>query len=106
MAPLPSCSPGRVNPQDTGFSRPPSRPIPSQPTAPATRTTAAAIPTQRTSVPPGPSRPPEQDGITLVATLWLLNRLQVERAKHHYLDDAEAFARDADRAEEDLFEGP
>jgi hypothetical protein len=74
----------------------------SQPTAPATRTTAAAVPTQRSSGPPRPSRPPEQDWTTLVATVRLLNRLQVERAKHHLLDDAEAFARDADRAEEDL----
>jgi hypothetical protein len=78
-----------------------SRRTASQPTTPAPRT-AAAIPAQRSSVPPQPSGPPEQDWITLVATVRLLNRLQVERAQHHYLDDAEAFARDAERAEEDL----
>ncbi|WP_346622909.1 hypothetical protein [Blastococcus montanus] len=78
-----------------------SRPTAFQPTTPATRT-AAAIPTQRSCLPPRPSRPPEQDWITLVATVRLLNRLQVERARHHFLDDAEAFARDADCAEEDL----
>ena len=75
------------------------RPTASQPTTPTTRTTAAAIPTQRSSA---TRRPPDQDWITLVATVRLLNRLHVERAKHHFLDDAEAFAHDADRAEEDL----
>jgi hypothetical protein len=68
---------------------------------PTVRPTRAAIPTQRRAT-TSLSRLAERDWTTLVATWRLLSRLQVERAKHHRLDDAEAFARDADLAEEDL----
>jgi hypothetical protein len=70
-----------------------------QPTA---RSTRATIPTQRRSATSTARQRAEQDWTTLVATWRLLSRLQVERARHHFLDDAEAFARDADRAEDDL----
>jgi hypothetical protein len=70
-----------------------------QPTA---RPTRAAIPAQRCSTTSPARQLAEQDWTTLVATWRLLSRLQVERARHHLLDDAEAFARDADLAEEDL----
>jgi hypothetical protein len=73
-----------------------------QPTDRPVLTARAAIPAQRRSSSSLSRQLAEQDWITLVATVRLLQRLQVERAKHHLLDDAEAFAREADRAEEDL----
>ena len=83
------CPPRAVSPE-TALPQPTARP------------TRAAIPAQRRSTTSLAQQLAEQDWTTLVATWRLLSRLQVERARHHLLDDAEAFARDADRAEEDL----
>lgn len=64
---------------------------------------SAAVPRQR-----GRSRPPlvrqlrEQDWRTLVGTYRLLSRLVVERTKHHLIDDADSFTRDAALVEEEL----
>jgi hypothetical protein len=70
-----------------------------QPTA---RSTRATIPTQRRSATSPARQRAEQDWTTLVATWRLLSRLTVERTKHGYGDDADAFARDSAAAEEDL----
>src|SRR3954464_266544 len=73
---------------------------------PITRTAssaARAIPRQR-----GRSRPAllrqlrEQDWRTLVATYRLLSLLQVERCKHHLVDEADDYARQARAVEEEL----
>jgi hypothetical protein len=73
---------------------------------PITRTASSAtraIPRQR-----GRSRQPlvrqlrEQDWRTLVGTYRLLSRLVVERTKHHLIDDADSFARDAVLVENEL----
>ena len=64
---------------------------------------ARAVPRQR-----GRARPPlvrqlrEQDWRTLVGTYRLLSRLVVERTKHHLIDDADSFARDAVLVEKEL----
>jgi hypothetical protein len=64
---------------------------------------ARAVPRQR-----GRSRPPlvrqlrEQDWRTLVGTYRLLSRMVVERTKHHLIDDADSFTRDAALVEEEL----
>ncbi|SNR85865.1 hypothetical protein [Blastococcus mobilis] len=64
---------------------------------------ARAVPRQR-----GRPRPPlvrqlrEQDWRTLVGTYRLLSRLVVERTKHHLIDDADSFARDAVLVEKEL----
>ncbi len=70
-----------------------------QPTARPTRT---AIPTQRRSTTSLSRQLAEQDWTTLVATWRLLSRLVVERHRHGYGDDADAFARDSVLVEEDL----
>ena len=62
---------------------------------------ARAVPRQRRQSRPALVRQlREQDWRTLVGTYRLLSRLVVERTKHHLIDDADSFARDAVLVEE------
>lgn len=64
---------------------------------------ARSVPRQRNR-----PRPPllrhlrEQDWRTLVGTYRLLSRLVVERSKHHQVDEADDYARQAKAVEEEL----
>ncbi|WP_156118987.1 hypothetical protein [Modestobacter caceresii] len=73
---------------------------------PITRTASSAarpVPRQRNQ-----SRPPllrhlrEQEWRTMVGTYRLLSRLIVERSKHHLVDEADDYARQATAVEEEL----
>lgn len=64
---------------------------------------AVALPRQRSSrLLQSPRQSRERDWKTLVQTLRLLNRLVVERGKHHLLDEADTLARQAVHLEEQL----
>jgi hypothetical protein len=64
---------------------------------------ARAVPRQRRQSRPALVRQlREQDWRTLVGTYRLLSRLVVERTKHHLIDDANSFARDAVLVEKEL----
>jgi hypothetical protein len=73
-----------------------------QPTVRTTQAARAAIPTQRRSTTSLSRHLAEQDWTTLVATWRLLSRLTVERTKHGFGEDADAFARDSAAVEDDL----
>ena len=67
-----------------------------------TSTAPAAIPTQRRSTTSLSRQLAERDWTTLVATWRLLSRLTIERTKHGFGEDADAFAVDCATVEEDL----
>ena len=73
-----------------------------QPTFRPTQTARAAIPTQRRGAAFPARQRAEQDWTTLVATWRLLSRLTVERRKHGYGEDADAFSHESAAVEEDL----